>query len=111
MDCLIDGVRCGMTVDFGSKYNIISENDWKELKEKKCLVRESKIGSSKNFKVYGEEKSLTVLGTFKAVIQINNKRTVMLTRRDDQRSYARSKKLKKNHTLPYIILIEIIFDE
>lgn len=69
IECLVGGVKLELIVDSGSKHNILTLKDWEYLKQKGGLVKNSKRGSSKVFRGYGEENQLTVIGSFEANIQ------------------------------------------
>lgn len=72
VECLIGGVKVNLLVDSGCISNIIDESTWKSMKEKKVMVKETKRGSDKQFRAYGDKAPLTVLGSFKAIIQIGS---------------------------------------
>lgn len=65
----IGGITLTMVIDSGSKYNLLSESTWKELKLKGVAVSNQRETTNKVFKAYGGHE-LPQLGVFAAEIAI-----------------------------------------
>lgn len=68
----IGGIALTMVIDSGSKYNLLSETTWKELKLKGVAVSNQRKATNKVFKAYGGHE-LPQLGAFTAEIAIGNR--------------------------------------
>lgn len=73
IDCDIGGIKTKMLIDSGSKYNLITERTWKELKGKgvKCLSQDKK--PNKILFAYGSKAPLNIVGSFETVIKVNSR--------------------------------------
>lgn len=69
--CKIGGIKIKIVVDSGSKFNLIDEKSWSDLKSKKVAVVNQRKGSDKIFKAYGGHL-LIVIGVFEALIEVGN---------------------------------------
>lgn len=73
--CTVGGIGLKAIIDSGSKYNIMDQETWNQLKAAnvKTISREKK--TEKVFKAYGGQE-LTMVGVFKAVIKLKNRETI-----------------------------------
>lgn len=60
-------------IDSGSKYNLMSQVMWEELKGKHIVVTNQRKETGKVFRAYGGHH-LPLLGAFKANVDLNDKR-------------------------------------
>lgn len=75
--CQLGGVIVSMVIDSGSRYNIIDKDTWEMLKRKNVRVQDMIRSTEKSFKAYGGT-SLTVIGTFKALLRVADKQQLSL---------------------------------
>lgn len=73
VQCEIGGVAASVVIDSGSKYNLLSESVWQQMKSNKVVVSNQTREVSKVFKVYGGQE-LSVLGAFTATISLGDQR-------------------------------------
>ncbi|XP_062533293.1 uncharacterized protein K02A2.6-like isoform X1 [Armigeres subalbatus] len=71
MQCVIGGVIVSAVVDSGSKYNLLSQSHWNELKEKKVIVSNQRREAPITFKAYGGQ-ALPLIGVFTATIKMGD---------------------------------------
>nr|CAI5851788.1 unnamed protein product [Callosobruchus analis] len=73
VECEVGGIRTGMLIDSGSKYNLITDRTWDILKAKgiKCLNQVK--NSNKTLLAYGSKTPLDIIGSFEATIKINKR--------------------------------------
>ncbi|XP_058814906.1 uncharacterized protein LOC131678679 [Topomyia yanbarensis] len=69
MLCEIGGVAVLAVIDSGSKYNLLSQSNWEELKDKKVIVSNQRREAPMVFKAYGGQ-SLPLIGVFTATIKL-----------------------------------------
>jgi hypothetical protein len=70
----VAGIPFMMLIDSGAEVNIISYNQWTEIKEKQGTVWDASAGSDgKNLRAYGTDKPLAVKGTFKTTIKAGDR--------------------------------------
>ncbi|XP_055615270.1 uncharacterized protein LOC129761559 [Toxorhynchites rutilus septentrionalis] len=74
VQCEIGGVTISAVIDSGSKYNLLSEIIWQQMKSKKVVVNNQTREVSKIFKVYGGQE-LVVLSAFTATIKVGERIT------------------------------------
>lgn len=67
--CKIGNIETKAIVDSGSKFNLMDENSWAEMKGKNILVSNQRKETSKIFTAYGGH-TLTIIGVFEAKIEI-----------------------------------------
>lgn len=72
IQCKIGGIDASAVIDSGSKYNLMSQATWKELKEKHVVVTNQRKETGKVFRAYGGHQ-LLLLGAFTTMIGLNNK--------------------------------------
>lgn len=63
--CKIGGVNTSVVIDSGSRYNLLDESKWLQLKVMRIRVAKQNMECEKIFKAYGGYQ-LTVIGTFEA---------------------------------------------
>lgn len=71
MNCEIGGVNVIVVIDSGSKYNLLSQSAWEQMKSQKVAVFNQRQEVSKSFKAYGGQE-LPLLGAFTAIIKFGN---------------------------------------
>nr|XP_041633522.1 uncharacterized protein K02A2.6-like [Drosophila kikkawai] len=59
-----------MIIDSGSKYNLISQSDWRQLCEKRAVMFNSRAESANQFRAYASDHLLKVLQVFEAPISV-----------------------------------------
>ncbi|XP_055590160.1 uncharacterized protein K02A2.6-like [Uranotaenia lowii] len=69
MQCEIGGVTVSAVIDSGSKYNLLSQTNWDQLKSKNVKVSNQRRDDPTVFKAYGGQ-SLQLIGVFTAVLKI-----------------------------------------
>ena len=69
--CQIGGVKVRGIIDSGSKYNLLSQTIWEDLKSKGVVVTNQKKETEKVFKAYGGHE-LPQLGVFTSDIKIKD---------------------------------------
>lgn len=69
MKCNIGGIDTTAIVDSGSKYNVMDEQSWNQLKAKKIIVQNQRTETNVRFKAYGDNE-LPVLGVFETDLAI-----------------------------------------
>lgn len=72
VQCEIGGVAVSVVIDSGSKYNLLSESVWQQMKSSKVVVSNQTRDVFKVFKVYGGQE-LSVLGAFTATIKLGDR--------------------------------------
>ncbi|XP_065080271.1 uncharacterized protein LOC135703086 [Ochlerotatus camptorhynchus] len=72
VQCKIGGVAVSVVIDSGSKYNLLSESVWQQMKSSKVVVSNQTRDVFKVFKVYGGQE-LSVLGAFTATIKLGDR--------------------------------------
>lgn len=73
--CIVGNVSLELLIDSGSEVNVLDYNTWKQLKEKKISIINSRKGSQKQLRGYGSKKSLKIVGEFCAKVKTENKET------------------------------------
>lgn len=68
IECKIGGVTVTVTIDSGSKYNVIDANDWEFLKSNLVNVTNQRKEADQSFCAYGGHP-LTTVGVFTATIE------------------------------------------
>lgn len=71
MLCEIGGVTVSAVIDSGSKYNLLSQSNWEQLKLKKVVVSNQRREAPMLFKAYGGQ-SLQLIGVFTATVKLGN---------------------------------------
>ncbi|XP_055604197.1 uncharacterized protein K02A2.6-like [Uranotaenia lowii] len=71
INCEIGGVKISAIIDSGSKYNLMSQKNWEQLKEQKVIVSKQQRDASVTFKAYGGQ-SLELVGVFTASLKLGN---------------------------------------
>lgn len=71
VQCEIGGVVTSAVIDSGSKYNLLSKQDWEKLKSNKVIVSNQRRESTKTFQAYGGQP-LPLLGVFTALVKLGN---------------------------------------
>ncbi|XP_055621982.1 uncharacterized protein K02A2.6-like [Toxorhynchites rutilus septentrionalis] len=74
-NCKIGGIPTEVFIDSGSDVNLLTEKTWQMLKAQQIIVSNCKKGSSKILKAYGCNEPLRILGTFDALVEIENRST------------------------------------
>lgn len=69
--CEIGGVPVSAVIDSGSRYNLLSQTNWEQLKDKKVIVSNQRREATMVFKAYGGQ-SLSLIGVFTATIKLGN---------------------------------------
>ncbi|XP_055585352.1 uncharacterized protein K02A2.6-like [Uranotaenia lowii] len=69
--CEIGGVIATAVIDSGSKYNLLSQSKWDELKNNKVTVTNQRREAPMVFKAYGGQ-SLPLVGAFTATLKVGN---------------------------------------
>ncbi|XP_062541036.1 uncharacterized protein K02A2.6-like [Armigeres subalbatus] len=69
IQCEIGGVTVPAVIDSGSKYNLLSQLNWEQLKDKKVVVTNQRREAPMVFKAYGGQ-SLPLVGVFTATIKL-----------------------------------------
>lgn len=72
IECKIGNITTKAIVDSGSKFNLMDEKSWSDMKAKKILVSNQRKETDKVFKAYGGN-TLTIMGVFEAKIEIGRK--------------------------------------
>lgn len=72
VSCNLGGVEVDMLIDSGSKSNIISEKTWEFLKKSQVSVSNQNSNPNKILFAYGSTEPLHILGSFEAIIKIDN---------------------------------------
>lgn len=67
----VGGVAIGMTIDSGSKYNIIDHDSWQLLKNSQCKLITMTTDADQQFKGYGGNQ-LEVRGMVEAVLEVGD---------------------------------------
>ena len=67
---MVGGVEIITMIDSGASCNIVDKNTWGEVKKKKMKCTSSKA-TGRCLYAYGNEKPLTVLGTFEAEVTLS----------------------------------------
>ncbi|XP_053953714.1 uncharacterized protein LOC128860298 [Anastrepha ludens] len=70
--CDIGGCGIPMIIDSGTRFNLVSENDFKSLKNNAAVLWNERNDSSTHFKAYASNQTLSVLRVFEAPIGIRN---------------------------------------
>lgn len=73
VQCEIGGVSTYAVIDSGSKYNLLSQSNWEQLKDKKVIVSNQRREAQMVFKAYGGQ-SLPLIGVFTATVKLGNAR-------------------------------------
>lgn len=71
----IGGVNLEMIVDSGARANVVSERDWKTLKNQRIKIDNQFLGGDKTLKAYGSDTPLQIIGTFDTIIKAGRKAT------------------------------------
>lgn len=69
----VGGVPLSFIIDTGADEDILSESDWRVLKQIGFTAYSVRKGSSKIFKAYGSNNPLTILGKVDTNVKINGK--------------------------------------
>lgn len=72
ISCHIAGRPISMIIDSGSKFNLLSTEDWAKLQENKSALFNIRSKSNNNFRAYASDKLLRVLYVFEAPIYIGH---------------------------------------
>lgn len=75
MHCKIGGIVTDAVIDSGSKYNIISQSNWKQLKSKHIVVSKQSRDVPLTLRAYGGQP-LSLVGVFTSEITIGNTTSV-----------------------------------
>lgn len=75
MKCVVGGVQIDVMIDSGTRRNLISAKTWEYMKRMGVKTREMRKGSNVSFKAYGQNKIITVIGRFEALVEMNGKET------------------------------------
>ncbi|XP_055525274.1 uncharacterized protein K02A2.6-like isoform X2 [Wyeomyia smithii] len=75
MQCEIGGVSVSAVIDSGSKYNLLSQSNWEQLKGNKVVVLNQRREAPMEFKAYGGQ-SLPLIGAFNAILKVGTANTV-----------------------------------
>lgn len=71
MQCEIGGVPVSVVIDSGSKYNLLSQSNWEQLKSSKVVVSNQRREAPVVFKAYGGQP-LPLIGAFNAMLKVGN---------------------------------------
>lgn len=71
--CRVGGVEIDVLIDSGTRRNLITEDIWKTMKERKVQTLDMVKGSDVSFKAYGQNQLIPVVGRFKALLSLNGK--------------------------------------
>ncbi|XP_050335789.1 uncharacterized protein K02A2.6-like [Bactrocera neohumeralis] len=74
--CSVGGRTIDMVIDSGSRFNLISEGDWSELRNGQAVVWNIRSHSPNQFKAYAADKLLKVLQVFDAPIATAHKELI-----------------------------------
>lgn len=73
--CKIGGIAASAIIDSGSKYNLMSQESWEDLKSKNVIVSNQRKETGKVFKSYGGHE-LPLLGVFTAKLELSGQHKV-----------------------------------
>lgn len=73
VECLVGGVKLDMLVDSGCKVNLISQETWRILKEKRVKVENQVKKPDKTLMAYGSNTPLNINGSFETIIGIKGR--------------------------------------
>lgn len=76
MRCEIGGVSVSAVIDSGSKYNLLSQSNWEQLKSDKVIVSNQRREAPMEFKAYGGQ-SLPLIGAFNAMLKVGTVSTMV----------------------------------
>ncbi|XP_055614912.1 uncharacterized protein K02A2.6-like [Toxorhynchites rutilus septentrionalis] len=110
--CKIGGVEVDVFVDSGSDVNIITSKSWDFMKAQKTIIARCEKGSAVVLKAYGNNKPLTILGTFDAVVEIGKRSTIskFFVVEDGQRNLLGDKTSKELGILKIGLEVNQVFD-
>ncbi|XP_030246419.1 uncharacterized protein LOC115565409 [Drosophila navojoa] len=72
MQCRIGGADVSLVIDSGSRFNLISQDDWLTLQLKKAKVFNVRGNSQSQFRGYASDQILNVICIFEAPISIKH---------------------------------------
>lgn len=75
VQCKIGGIATSAVIDSGSKYNLMSQQIWEDLKSRNVIVSNQRKEAGKIFKSYGGHE-LPLLGVFTAKLELSGHHNV-----------------------------------
>ncbi|KAJ0176070.1 hypothetical protein K1T71_008244 [Dendrolimus kikuchii] len=73
VECTLGGIQTKMLVDSGCKVNLITQETWEVLKEKRAVIHNQETKPNKTLLAYGSLTPLNIKGSFETEIKINDR--------------------------------------
>ncbi|XP_075144752.1 uncharacterized protein LOC142219865 [Haematobia irritans] len=79
IECRVGGCKLSMIIDSGSRFNLLSQEDWQRLQDYEAVLLNVRRESVNQFKAYAADQLLEVVSVFEAPTSVKNSSEIMAT--------------------------------